>query len=162
MSSIYDYTDYRDIIKDYYTEKKKTNSKYSYSVLGMAIGLNASHVFCVVEKKRNLPVRCVPAIKKVLGLTGRAAQYFDLLLAASRTKSEKTKTEILAKAILLRDVKKHYLTNKEQKYLSDWWTPVIRALVEINDGDVQRSLRSKRFPPRVQRGSNVRRPAPSR
>ena len=134
MSSIYDYTDYREIIKDFYTEKKKSNSKYSYSVLGMAIGLNASHVFCIVEKKRNLPVRCVPAIKKVLGLTGRAAQYFDLLLAASRTKSEKTRREILDKAILLRDVKKHYLTNKEQKYLSDWWTPVIRALVEINQG----------------------------
>ena len=96
MPTIYDYTDYRDAIRDFYLEKKKSNSKYSYSVLGLAIGLNASHVFCVVEKKRNLPVRCVPAIKKLLGLTGRAAQYFDLLLAATRTKSEKTREEILA------------------------------------------------------------------
>ena len=136
MPSIYDYTDYRDIIRDFYLEKKKKNAKYSYSVLGMAIGLNASHVFCIVEKKRNLPVRCVPAIKKVLGLTGRAARYFDLLLAASRTKSEKTREEILAKAVLLRDVKKHVLENKEIKYLSDWWTPVIRALIEVNQGKV--------------------------
>ena len=104
MPTIYDYTDYRDAIRDFYLDKKKSNSKYSYSVLGMAIGLNASHVFCVVEKKRNLPVRCVPAMKKLLGLTGRAAQYFDHLLAASRTKSEKTRQEILAKASLLRDV----------------------------------------------------------
>lgn len=136
MPTIYDYTDYRDAIRDFYLEKKKSNSKYSYSVLGLAIGLNASHVFCVVEKKRNLPVRCVPAIKKLLGLTGRAAQYFDLLLAASRTKSEKTREEILAKASLLRDVKKHYLQEKEQKYLSDWWTPVIRALIEVNQGRI--------------------------
>jgi uncharacterized protein (TIGR02147 family) len=136
MPTIYEYTDYRDAIRDYYLEKKKSNSKYSYSVLGLAIGLNASHVFCVVEKKRNLPVRCVPAIKKLLGLTGRAAQYFDLLLAATRTKSEKTREEILAKASLLRDVKKHFLQEKEQKYLSDWWTPVIRALIEVNQGRV--------------------------
>lgn len=136
MPTIYDYTDYRDAIRDFYLEKKKSNSKYSYSVLGIAIGLNASHVFCVVEKKRNLPVRCVPAIKKLLGLTGRAAQYFDLLLAATRTKSEKTREEILAKASLLRDVKKHYLQEKEQKYLSDWWTPVIRALIEVNQGRI--------------------------
>ncbi|MBO4437643.1 MAG: TIGR02147 family protein [Fibrobacter sp.] len=136
MPTIYDYTDYRDAIRDFYLEKKKSNSKYSYSVLGLAIGLNASHVFCVVEKKRNLPVRCVPAIKKLLGLTGRAAQYFDLLLAATRTKSEKTREEILAKASLLRDVKKHYLQEKEQKYLSDWWTPVIRALIEVNQGKI--------------------------
>ncbi|MCQ2062261.1 MAG: TIGR02147 family protein [Fibrobacter sp.] len=136
MASIYDYTDYRDIIRDFYLEKKQNNCKYSYSVLGMAIGLDASHVFCIVEKKRNLPVRCVPAVKKVLGLTGRASQYFDLLLAASRTKSEKTRTEILEKAILLRDIKRHYLEAKEQKYLSDWWTPVIRALIEVNQGRV--------------------------
>lgn len=136
MASIYDYTDYRDIIRDFYLEKKQNNSKYSYSVLGMAIGLDASHVFCIVEKKRNLPVRCVPAVKKVLGLTGRASQYFDLLLAASRTKSEKTRAEILEKAILLRDIKRHYLEAKEQKYLSDWWTPVIRALIEVNQGRV--------------------------
>lgn len=136
MPTIYDYTDYRDAIRDFYLEKKKSNSKYSYSVLGLAIDLNASHVFCIVEKKRNLPVRCVPAIKKLLGLTGRAAQYFDLLLAATRTKSEKTREEILAKASLLRDVKKHYLQEKEQKYLSDWWTPVIRALIEVNQGKI--------------------------
>ena len=149
MSSIYDYTDYRDIIRDFYLEKKKSINKYSYSVLGMAIGLNASHVFCVVEKKRNLPVRCVPAIKKILGLTGRAAQYFDLLIAASRTKSEKTKTEILGKALLLRDVKKHYLSDKEQKYLSDWWTPVIRALIEINQGKLNAKDISEKLEPSI-------------
>lgn len=148
--TIYDYTDYRDIIRDFYLEKKNGNSRYSYSVLGQAIGLNASHVFCIVEKKRNLPVRCVPAVKKVLGLTGRAARYFDFLLAASRTKSEKTKTEILAKAFQLRDVKTHSLADKEQKYLSDWWTPVIRALIEVNQGRVDAKEISDSLEPSIE------------
>ena len=51
-------------------------------------------------------------------------------------RSEKTREEILAKAVLLRDVKKHVLQDKEIKYLSDWWTPVIRALIEVNQGKV--------------------------
>ena len=148
--TIYDYTDYRDIIRDFYLEKKNGNSRYSYSVLGQAIGLNASHVFCIVEKKRNLPVRCVPAVKKVLGLTGRAARYFDFLLAASRTKSEKTKTEILAKAFQLRDVKTHSLADKEQKYLSDWWTPVICALIEVNQGRVDAKEISDSLEPSIE------------
>ena len=148
--TIYDYTDYRDIIRDFYLEKKNSNGRYSYSVLGQAIGLNASHVFCIVEKKRNLPVRCVPAVTTILGLTGRAARYFDLLLAASRTKSEKTKTEILAKAFLLRDVKTHSLADKEQKYLSDWWTPVIRALIEVNQGKVDAKEISESLEPSIE------------
>ena len=148
--TIYDYTDYRDIIRDFYLEKKNGNGRYSYSVLGQAIGLNASHVFCIEKKKRNLPVRCVPAVKRILGLTGRAARYFDLLLAASRTKSEKTKTEILAKAFLLRDVKTHSLADKEQKYLSDWWTPVIRALIEVNQGKVDAKEISESLEPSIE------------
>ena len=40
--------------------------------------------------------------KKMLALDGREAAYFDLLIVASRTKSEKTKAEVMQKASLLR------------------------------------------------------------
>lgn len=136
MKQIFDYDDYRDYIRDFYLERKKQNARYSYSVLGTTIGLNASHVFCLVEKKRDLPIRCVPAIKKLLGLESRAAAYFDLLLAASRTKSEETRSEIMAKASLLKDIKKRFLETRELEYLSQWWTAVIRAVIEVNQGKI--------------------------
>ena len=34
MAEIFDYDDYRDMIKDYYLEHKKHNSLYSFSTLG--------------------------------------------------------------------------------------------------------------------------------
>ncbi|MCQ2054647.1 MAG: TIGR02147 family protein [Fibrobacter sp.] len=136
MKQIFEYEDYRDYIRDFYLERKKQNARYSYSVLGTTIGLNASHVFCLVEKKRDLPIRCVPAVKKLLGLESRAAAYFDLLLAASRTKSEETRSEIMAKASLLKDIKKRFLETKELEYLSQWWTAVIRAVIEVNQGKI--------------------------
>ncbi|MBO7383751.1 MAG: TIGR02147 family protein [Fibrobacter sp.] len=136
MKQIFNYSDYRDYIRDFYLERKKKNPRYSYSVLGTAIGLNASHVFCLVEKTRDLPIRCVPAVKKLMGLENRAAAYFDLLLAASRTKSETTRAEIMEKAALLKDIKKRFLQNKELEYLSQWWTAVIRAVIEVNQGRI--------------------------
>lgn len=136
MKQIFEYEDYRDYIRDFYLERKKQNARYSYSVLGTTIGLNASHVFCLVEKKRDLPIRCIPAVKKLLGLESRAAAYFDLLLAASRTKSEETRSEIMAKASLLKDIKKRFLETKELEYLSQWWTAVIRAVIEVNQGKI--------------------------
>ena len=62
--------------------------------------------------------------------------YFDLLLVASRTKSEKKKAEIMQKAFQLRDVKRHMLEDTEIKYLSEWWTVVVRALVEVKHGNI--------------------------
>ena len=115
MAEIFDYDDYRDMIKDYYLEHKKHNSLYSFSTLGKTLGLDSSHAYYIVQKKRNLPVHAVPAAKKMLGLDGRGASYFDLLMVASRTKSEKTKAEILQKAFQLRDVKRHMLKDNELK-----------------------------------------------
>lgn len=136
MADIFDYDDYRDLIKDYYQEHKKRNSLYSFNTLGKMLGLDASHAYYIVQKKRNLPVHAVPAAKKMLKLEGRAAAYFDLLLVASRTKSEKTKNEIMQKAFQLKDVKRHMLEANEIKYLSEWWTVVVRALVEVKHGNI--------------------------
>jgi len=115
---------------------KKKNSLYSFNTLGKMLGLDASHAYYIVQKKRNLPVHAVPAAKKMLGLEGRSAAYFDLLLVASRTKSEKKKAEIMQKAFQLRDVKRHMLEDTEIKYLSEWWTVVVRALVEVKHGNI--------------------------
>lgn len=136
MADIFDYDDYRDLIKDYYFAHKKRNSLYSFNTLGKMLGLDASHAYYIVQKKRNLPVHAVPAAKKLLGLEGRSASYFDLLLVASRTKSEKKKNEILQKAFQLRDVKRHLLENNEIKYLSEWWTVIVRALIEVKHGKI--------------------------
>jgi len=43
MAEIFDYDDYRDMIKDYYLEHKKHNSLYSFSTLGKTLGLDSSH-----------------------------------------------------------------------------------------------------------------------
>lgn len=136
MADIFDYDDYRDLIKDYYFAHKKRNSLYSFNTLGKMLGLDASHAYYIVQKKRNLPVHAVPAAKKLLGLEGRSASYFDLLLVASRTKSDKKKNEILQKAFQLRDVKRHLLENNEIKYLSEWWTVIVRALIEVKHGKI--------------------------
>ena len=148
MAEIFDYDDYRDMIKDYYQEHKKKNSLYSFNTLGKMLGLDASHAYYIVQKKRNLPAHAVPAAKKMLGLEGRAAMYFDLLLVASRTKSEKKKAEIMQKAFQLRDVKRHMLEDTEIKYLSEWWTVVVRALVEVKHGNIDvAEIASSLIPP---------------
>ena len=74
--------------------------------------------------------------------------YFDLLLVASRTKSEKKKAEIMQKAFQLRDVKRHMLEDTEIKYLSEWWTVVVRALVEVKHGNIDvAEIASSLIPP---------------
>lgn len=134
MDSIFEYLDYRDYLKSYYEERKKKLPLFSYQMFGIKLNISPSYLFHVLEKKRHLPVRCAPATKKCLELTGRASEYFDLLLAASRTKKLKERDELMHKAFLLKDIHRRSIENDELTYLSQWWTVVIRSFLQINQG----------------------------
>ena len=136
LGSIFNYLDYRDYLKDYDEERKKKFPLFSYQMFGMKLNISASHLFSVLEKKRHLPVRCVPAAKKILGLSGRTAQYFDLLLAALRTKKLREHDELMSKAFQLRDIHRHSLEKEELTYLHQWWNVVIRSFLQINQGKI--------------------------
>lgn len=135
MDSIFEFTDYRDLLKDYYEARKSKLPLFSYQMMGSKLGLNASQLFHVLQKVRHLPVRCAPMAKDLLGLTGRASEYFDLLLAASRTRAPHKRDELLNKAFMLRDTRRRQLEAKELKYLRQWYTVVVRSFLEVNQGD---------------------------
>ncbi|MDY6285607.1 MAG: DUF4423 domain-containing protein [Hallerella sp.] len=136
MNLFLDTADYRDLLKSYYEQRKKEMPLYSYRMMGEKLGLDASYLFRVLQKKHHLPAHALQASKDMLKLSGRSAEYFDLLYAASVTKDPVQKEDLLAKAIALRDVQRHSLQAAELKLLENWWIPAVRAYLELNGGVV--------------------------
>jgi len=134
MASVFDVTDYRDLLQSYYEERKAQMPLYSYRMLGIKLGLDASQLFRILQKEQHLPARCVPVAKELLGLAGRAAEYFELLIAASRSRTQQKKQELLDKAFALRDVRRRELNQQELKFLSEWWIATVRAYLEVSQG----------------------------
>lgn len=149
MDSIFEFSDYRDYLKLYYEERKKTHPFFSYQMFGKKLDISPSSLFCVLEKKLHLPVRCAPAAKKCLGLTGRASEYFDLLLAASRTKKAGERERLMKEAFQLKDTQRRSLENDELAYLSQWWTVVLRSFLQINQGKTDLKNIAKSIRPQI-------------
>lgn len=139
MNSIFDTTDYRELLKDYYEERKAQLPLYSYQLMGVKLGLSASQLFHILQKERHLPIRCTPMVKELLGLTGRASEYFELLVAVSRTRTLQKRNELLNKAFILRDTRRRELVSNELKYLRQWYIVVVRSFLEVNKGDASAS-----------------------
>ncbi len=76
MRSVFDYLDYRDLLKDAYEEHKAALPLFSYRMMGDRLGLDGSYVFRILQKNLHLPARCQMRTAEYLGLTGRAADYF--------------------------------------------------------------------------------------
>ena len=136
MVTFSDIADYRDFLKDYYERRKAEMHFYSYRMMGDKLGLDSSYLYRVLQKKQHLPAHALQAAKEILALSGREAEYFDLLFSAAVSKDKAKKEELMAKALSLRDVERHSLQAAELKLLENWWIPAVRAYLDLNGGVV--------------------------
>jgi uncharacterized protein (TIGR02147 family) len=149
MLQLEDVSDYRELLRQYYQQRKEAMPLYSYRMMGQKLGLDASQLFRILQKEQHLPPRCVPLTKELLELTGRSAEYFDLLVAASRTRVPSKRSELLEKAFMLRDVDRRTVENKELRFLSQWYIPVVRSYLEVSGGKANPSEIAERVSPRI-------------
>ena len=149
MLNINEISDYRDLLKNYYTQRKLDMPLYSYKMMGQKLGLETSQMFRVLNKDLHLPSRSIPLAKNLLDLKGRNGEIFEILVAASKTKSPAKKDKLYKMALSLQDVDLRKFSASEYLFLSKWWIPVVRALIEMNGGHAEVSRLVKQISPTV-------------
>lgn len=149
MRPVFDYLDYRDILKEAYEERKVASPLFSYRMLADIIGIDSSNLFRILQRDAHIPLRCQSRTVEFLGLTNRAAEYFLLLIAYARERNAKARKDILEKAISLRDVSRRQLQDQDLAYYRDWWVVAVRSLLEVVDGRVQPAEIASRLTPPV-------------
>lgn len=149
MRSIFEYLDYRDLLRDAFDERKAGSALYSYRMMAEALGQDTSNIFRILQKDAHLPARCQSRAIEYLGLSGRSAEYFVLLVAYARERNPKARHEILEKAMALRDVACRNLEERELAYFRSWWIVAVRSLVEVMEGRAQPAVLSRKLTPEV-------------
>ena len=137
MLNINEISDYRDLLKNYYTQRKLEMPLYSYKMMGQKLGLETSQIFRVLNKELHLPNHSIPLAKDLLDLKGRNAEIFEILVAAAKAKSQSKKEKLYKMALSLQDVDLRKFSASEYLFLSKWWIPVVRALIEMNGGHAE-------------------------
>ena len=149
MLNIDEISDYRDLLKNFFVQRKLDMPLYSYKMMGQKIGLETSQMFRVLNKELHLPNRCVPLARDLLGLKGRDGEMFEILVAASKTKSQAKKEKLYKMVLNLRDVEMRQMSSNEMLFLSKWWIPVVRALIEIEGKTTPISQLVKKIRPAI-------------
>jgi uncharacterized protein (TIGR02147 family) len=149
MRPVFEYLDYRDILKDVYEERKTASPLFSYRMLAENLGLDSSNLFRLLQRDAQLPARCHSRAVEFLGLSGRSAEYFLLLIAYARERNAKARKDILEKAMALRDVSRRRLVDQELAYYRDWWVVAVRSMLEVVEGRVRPAEIAGRLTPPV-------------
>lgn len=131
MPFIFEYTDYRKFLEDYYIEKKSKRRRFSYQKFADKAGFQTkTFLFKVIHGEKALSKRSIPHVAKAIGLKKREAIYFDAMVNFNDAKNNKERERYFQKmrAYMRRGPAK-VLREFQYSYFSKWWHPVIRELV---------------------------------
>jgi uncharacterized protein (TIGR02147 family) len=135
MNSIFEYTDYREYLKDLIRNKKQKQSSYSIRLLSMKAGIKSpGFLSMVLNNKRNITDECATRITSALGLGKKEERYFLLMVEYTHTKRLESKHEILQQMLALsRSNPVRNLLPEQFEFYDKWYYSVMRELVEVTE-----------------------------
>lgn len=91
MVNIFNYLDYRDYLRDFYTEKKKDKPFFSYRYISSHVGIDSSYLVKVLQGNRHISSSKIPNFVKLLKLDDNERDFFELLVCFCKAKTEREK-----------------------------------------------------------------------
>lgn len=132
---IYEYMDYREFLRDFYTSKKYQHSFYSYRLFSQKAGFKSPNFLkLVIDGKRNLTKESVFKFSRAIGLNRGESEYFENMVFLNQSRTLEEKNSYLSRLMKFRiktDPKK--IEESEYEYYSRWYNPVIRELATAVD-----------------------------
>jgi uncharacterized protein (TIGR02147 family) len=132
--SIYDYTDYRRYLRDFYEEQKKRNPAFSYRYFARKAGYNSSGLYKdIVDGRtgitRSLILRFATAIK----LSSKQQEYFETMVYFNEAKTVEEKKLYFERLMKFYNSKAFKVDASRYEYYSEWYYIAIRELLAIGD-----------------------------
>jgi uncharacterized protein (TIGR02147 family) len=130
MKSVFEYTNYRQFLKDYY-EERKAESGFTYRDFSELTGMNStSWLLHLIKGSKNLSQDTAQRIAKGLKMGKAEADYFELMVPFTQAKTNEAKDRIYQRMLgLKRKLKIAKIGEEQYDYFTKWYHPVVRSLV---------------------------------
>lgn len=132
--------DYREYIRDYYTERKTFG--FSWNAFASSAGFS-SPVFLqyVCEAKKNLSEKTASQVASAMGLVGYEVDFFELLVAYGNAKDDKSKKAVLGRISVFAETHRvRVIGADEYEFFKSWKNSVVREIAPALPGATHKQL----------------------
>lgn len=132
---IFDYLDYREFMRDYYTLGKENVSAFSYRYLARIMGFASPNFYkLVMDGKRNLGVESVNKLAAGWKFDEEEHRFLHDLVAYNQADSHDEANVAFARITASQRFRNaRRIDSSMFQYLSNWYNPVIRELIVSDD-----------------------------
>lgn len=130
MGNVFEYIEYRQLLKDLYESNKKDNSSFSYRYIGQKVGFKSAGFFSnILNGKRNISNTIIFKFAELFKFNRKETEYFELLVLYDQAKEHGRKKYYFEKMLSMRKSKVHKLTCDQYEYFDNWYNVAIRELL---------------------------------
>jgi uncharacterized protein (TIGR02147 family) len=139
MLNVFDYTDYRKYLADWYNEKKTSNRAFSYNAFAQKAGFkNKGFFHTVIYDKRNLSKPSAIKICRAIGLTKTETEYFENLVFFNQAVDLRERNYFYEKMNAVRSPQKaaslaRQIRSDQYEFYSKWYHGAVRSIVDMYD-----------------------------
>jgi uncharacterized protein (TIGR02147 family) len=137
MPNIFNYSDYRKFLADFYQEKKTSVPSFSYQNFSRQAGFTSkSFVFNVIKGKKNLSPASIVSLTDAMKLTKTEAAYFEKLVSMCQAGTFKERAFFYEQLDSIRPQNTEASNAKrirqdQYEFCSKWHHVVIRSLIDL-------------------------------
>lgn len=130
MTNVYAYNDFREYLKDYIAERKRSSRAFSQRFLINKLGVTSSGFLAnILSGKRNLPGQHVSRLAQAMGLARKPARYFETLVAFNQAKRLADRERLYQELVALKPADVKLLEGRELRLFEAWHYVAIRELL---------------------------------
>jgi uncharacterized protein (TIGR02147 family) len=130
--SIYDYTDYRQYLRDYYEEQKAKNPAFSYRYFAMKAGFNSSGLYKdIVDGRTGITRGLILRFATAMKLSAKQQEYFETMVYFNEAKTVDEKKLYFERLMKYHNSKAFRVEKNQYEYYSKWYYVAVRELLAI-------------------------------
>ncbi|MBR4915496.1 MAG: TIGR02147 family protein [Fibrobacter sp.] len=131
MKPIFEYTDYREWIRDAFDDFKQRKTVISWRYMAMKLGADPGNLLRVSQGKIHLTLSLVKPMAEFFELNEKETAYWTELVCFGRAKTDAEALNHYEKMQILKGIPLKRLAKKELEFYRNWYCNSIRSIIGI-------------------------------
>lgn len=131
--NIYDYSDYRKFLQEFYELEKSLDPTFSYRIFAAAINMDASLLVKILQGKRHVSTKNIETFVQFFRFKEGKAEYFREMVAYGKAKNDEQVRKHFETLQKMRPSSCRELDEARYRYFQQWFYPMIRSALDVFD-----------------------------
>lgn len=134
--NIYDYTDYRKFLQDFYELEKSLDPTFSYRVFAAAVDVDASLLVKILQGKRHVSSKGIEPFVDFFRFKEAKAEYFREMVVYGKAKTDEDVRKHFEMLQKMRPAVCRELDEARYRYFQQWYYPAFATKYEAESATV--------------------------